>query len=957
MRRKLTLSSRVMVDVKYQIDNNSPVVLKQLQLCSLPMMVGCQATGTVSDEGGYFIVNGSEKVIIMQERLASNMAFLLENRCEFRALAGDKLRSTSTLNIVIKEKKKLTSIVVDIPFCDQNFEIYAIFRLLGIRDSEDMVNMMATEPEIDEICRQSLRASPLFGLDQTALLKAVMVKHKAVKKVEYLSSTLLNEVLPQAKSSMNKAILLGRLAAKALAGKFLQRPLDSRDDIVNKRLCSAGMLFSLQFRQAMRAYVKMLHAALAKGIESQRLISIVDVMNPKHISAFFTFALATGKWGMTKGASTQHGVAQLLCRTNNVATLSHLRRVNAPINRDGTLVEPRQLHASQWGIFCALETPEGKSCGLTKNLAITSIYRCGADSDLLRESVRRVALASGCLAISDDQVPPTPVPSIVIVDGCPVAYANEQTLTTLRRARTLMVLPPYVSIVMRDRDIEVNCDPGGMIRPMCSGLPCRDEDDWFDMLGSGAIVLVGKEEELQRTDLVEMSPQAIFGFAGNNTPFPDRSQAPRNVYSAILNKHALGPKPCGEKFDACSHELQSVQLPLVSTRLGDQPLGLNAVVAVMPFGYNQEDALVFNKSAIERGMFHSSCLHEVNVEQHRGGKEQVQIPPPFTVMKQLANYTKLGPNGIVPLRCRVTDGDVIVGRTILTDTGSVRDRSVVHRGEDAVVDAIHDVATADGTRLVRLRLLSHRIPEIGDKFAQPAGQKGCIGMTVSQEDLPFTAEGVVPDIIINPHAFPSRMTTGMLIDMLMGKTGALNGKFGNSTSFGGITVDQVGDVLGGLGFSPSGKEMMYCGKTGKAMKVSIFIGVCTYARLRHQVADKIHARSDGPLQILTRQPSEGRSQNGALRIGGMEVDALVSHAVSAVLIDRLCKSSDRFDAQICNGCGQFAHAHATDFIGVSGGMCRKCGEGQVKAVQLPYSFKLLLQELGALHIQSVIKLK
>jgi DNA-directed RNA polymerase II subunit RPB2 len=431
-----------------------------------------------------------------------------------------------------------------------------------------------------------------------------------------------------------------------------------------------------------------------------------------------------------------------------------------------------------------------------------------------------------------------------------------------------------------------------------------------------------------------------------------------------MTKQAIGVYATnhGLRSDTVVHTLNYPQKPIVKTEFADvfgyddMPYGINVTIAVLCYtGFNQEDSVIINKSAIDRGLFVTNSFKTTLCdEKKRSGNtsESIELPP-LEIRKRGLYYGKLGDDGIVAEGTYVAKNDVIVGKVLSKfnkeDEEEKSDCSIsIKADEEGIIDKVIVTTNAEGYKMVKIRIRNVRIPVIGDKFASRAGQKGTCGMMYRQEDMPFTASGIIPDVIINPHAFPSRMTINQLLESLLGKKCCLDGTRGDSTPFTKKSDDPVHYIMDGLkkaGMQHEGYEVMYNGFTGEALKSQVFMGVCYYQRLKHMVTDKIHARAFGNVTVLSRQPLEGRSRDGGLRCGEMERDCLIAHGASSFLRERLFNMSDPYKIVVCEKCGSVASDPEE---------CRSCREDKLVPVNIPYACKLLLQELNAMGIKTSV---
>ncbi|MEM3269765.1 MAG: DNA-directed RNA polymerase subunit B, partial [Saccharolobus sp.] len=592
--------------------------------------------------------------------------------------------------------------------------------------------------------------------------------------------------------------------------------------------------------------------------------------------------------------------------------------------------------------------------------------------------------------------------SKVILNGRLIGYYpdGEELAKKIREKRRNSEISEEVNVahIVTDfiNEVHVNCDSGRVRRPLIivsNGKPLVTKEDikklnasemqFDDLLRQGKIEYLDAEEEenayvaLEPKDLtlehthLEIWPPAILGITASLIPYPEHNQSPRNTYQSAMAKQALGLYAANYQLrtDTRSHLLHYPQKPLVQTRALDaigytsRPAGNNAILAIMSFtGYNMEDAIIMNKSSIERGMYRSTFFRLYSTEEikYPGGQEDKILIPEAGVRgyKGKEYYRLLEDNGIVPPEVEVKGGDVLIGKVSpprflqefkeLSPEQAKRDTSIVTRhGEMGIVDLVLITETAEGNKLVKVRVRDLRIPTIGDKFASRHGQKGVIGMLIPQADMPYTVKGVVPDIILNPHALPSRMTLGQIMEGIAGKYAALSGNIIDATPFYKTPIENIQNKILKYGYLPDATEVVYDGRTGQKIKTRIYFGVVYYQKLHHMVADKIHARARGPVQILTRQPTEGRAREGGLRFGEMERDCLIGFGTAMLLKDRLLDNSDKTTIYICEQCGYIGwyDKNRNRYV------CPIHGDkSNLYAVTVSYAFKLLIQELMSMII-------
>ena len=966
------------------------------------------------DPGGYFIINGSERVIVGLEDLSYNKIIVDKETVGGNAVFKAKVYSSivgyrAKLELVMKNDGL---IVARIPGSPVDIPVVTLMRALGLESDKEIAAAVSLVDDIQDELEASFEKTSDVPTAKDAIVyisKRIapgMLEEFQIKRAETLLDWgLLPHLGKHPENRKEKSQFLGEAACKLLELRLGWIYPDDKDHYGNKVIKFAGQMLADLFRTAFRNLVRDMKYQLERSGQKRGINAVAAAIRPGIVSDKLNNAIATGNWGRGRV-----GVTQLLDRTNYLSTISHLRRVQSPLSRTQPNFEARDLHATHFGRICPSETPEGSNCGLVKNLALSAIISVNVSSEEIIEKLFDL----GTVHFSDAKDEIKKDSTRVFVDGRLIGYFKEggKLAESLRELRRDSKIHPHIGISFFHPEIEgatkrlyVNCNAGRVLRPLIiikenksllsSELLEKISKkllSWNDLLRMGIIELIDANEEencyitfdekdTKKHTHLEIFPSAILGAGASIIPYPEHNQSPRNTYESAMAKQSLGfsTPMMNTSTYVRQHFMLYPQTPIVTTKamnllgLEDRPAGQNCVVAVLPFdGYNIEDAIVISKASVDRGLGRTFFfrIYDAEAKQYPGGmRDKFEIPNAEDNIRGYKGekaYRLLEDDGVVAAESKVLGGDILIGKTSpprfmeeyreFEATGPYRrDTSIgVRPSETGVVDTVVMTQSNEGGKMYKIRVRDMRIPEIGDKFASRHGQKGVLGILAKNEDLPYTADGVTPDVLINPHAFPSRMTVGMFMESITGKAAALRGRQFDGSAFVGEKLDDVKEIMDQTGFKYSGKEIMYDGRTGKSFPVEVFIGVVYYQKLHHMVADKIHARARGQVQMLTKQPTEGRARGGGLRFGEMERDCLIAYGASMILKDRLLDESDKAEIYVCERCGLTAYHDVKQRKYV----CRVCGDkAKVSSISVAYAFKLLLQEMQSLNIAPRLLIK
>ena len=1024
-----------------------PIMLKS-SICVLTQYKHVENTHTGEckyDAGGYFIINGSEKTVLGQERAAENNVYcfnVAKNNtkytwiAEIKSVPDFKCISPKQISMMISSKNNGfgNPICLQLPRVKQPIPLFIVFRALGVISDKEICDKILLniydQEETNKNMLSALQASIIESnkhLTQEDCIRYItsfamytpinMDKETGIKKKqEFTMDILNNDLFPHCQNQVQKIYFLGYMTNRILQASFEMVPQDDRDSYINKRVDLTGSLLNNLFRNYFNKLVKDMEKQVIREINNGswkstddfdsiiNLTNIYKIIKSTTIENGIKRALATGDFGIKHTNSNKVGVAQVLNRLTYVSSLSHARRISTPTDKSGKLIPPRKLHNTSWGFLCPAETPEGQSVGIVKNLAYMTHITIYSDSLPLYEYIMPNVIPIDSITSVDMYKKVK-----VFINGAWVGISDEpQNLYLMLKDKKYKgIINIYTSIIFdyKMKEIRVCNDSGRLTRPL---LRVKDKNilvtksliskinnselNWDNLLTSSKIedsvieyvdpdeqnwsmIATSPKDLFQVNDKMynythcEIHPSTMFGVLASCIPFPEHNQSPRNTYQCAQGKQAMGVYVTNyeSRMDKTAYVLNYPARPLVDTRIMNMiqlnkiPSGCNVIVAIMTHtGYNQEDSLLFNKGSIDRGLFMTTIYHTEKDEdkQKINGDEEIRCKPDPSKTKgmKMGNYNKVNSKGIIPENTIVENRDIIISkitpikenRNDHTKVIKFEDQSKIYKTtEETYVDRNYIDRNGEGYNFAKVRLRTVRKPVIGDKFSSRHGQKGTIGNIIPECDMPFTKSGVKPDIIINPHAIPSRMTIGQLKETVLGKVLVELGLFGDGTSFGQFDVKDICAELLKLGYEAHGNELMCNGLTGEQLECNIFIGPVFYQRLKHMVNDKSHSRSIGPMVNLTRQPAEGRSRDGGLRFGEMERDCMVSHGAARFTKGRIYDASDKYSVFTCKKCGLIAaynneiHIHH----------CKTCDNRVDFAyVEIPYSCKLLFQELNTMNI-------
>jgi DNA-directed RNA polymerase II subunit RPB2 len=1094
------------VDVEFTYYNGDQkvqesMVLEKIYLGKFPIMLHskqCILKGMTTDArfnageckndlGGYFIIDGKEKVILCQEKFADNMLYVRKNKeddlysysCEVRSVSEDvskPIRYTSVRVIAPDTKYTNNQFVVDIPNVRKPIPLFILMRALGVLSDKSIIEYCVLDLEknsdyLDLFIPSIYDANRIFNQKTALEFIASFTKRQTISST---MDILMNYFLPHIGENnfLDKAYYIGFMVNKILKVITNQEPPTDRDNFKFKRVETSGNLLYQLFREYYIIQKREISLKIDKefyyhkGTYRDNFISLISdnykmFFQDRTLETGFKKAFK-GNWGSDVNTK-RIGVVQDLNRLSWFTFISHLRKIILPMDSSSKAVGPHLLHTTQWGFIDPIDTPDGGNIGLHKHMALSCAITNGTSGVPLIKWLRQNAELKLLQECSNKIIANS---TKVFVNGNWVGVVSYpiETIKLIKSFRRNGVIPVYTSVSFDSKNniIYLYTDDGRLTRPifykddtndkasfdskkvleiidnnkftwnqLVTGFKEKADEhfnirnnilyfnvadlypgidniksaleffnvnkgiiDYIDTSEEEGCLIATKTDELSNNKYytnIEIDPSLILGVMGNSIIFPENNPVTRDTFSCGQSRQAVAVYNSNYqmRMDKMGVVLNYGQTPLIKSRYleyinkEEQPYGVNAIVAIMCYtGYNVEDAILINEGAIQRGLFRTTYFTTYESHEEKTQSSGVSALSFFTNIQTKQNVSGLKPGcdysqldnwGLIKENTPVTDETVLIGK--LTSISSNRDVYIddsykPKKGQLGFVDKSFITEGEEGNRIAKVRVREERLPGIGDKMASRAGQKGTLGLIIPEQDMPFTKDGIRPDLIINPHAIPSRMTIGQLVETLFGKACAEYGAFGDCTAFinKGTNTKLYGDMLVKAGFHSSATEIMYNGFSGEQIKAEIFIGPTYYMRLKHMVKDKINYRARGKRTLLTRQTNQGRADDGGLRIGEMERDGILAHGCSGFLNESYMVRGDEYYMAVCNKTGCIAVYNPAQNIFLS-----PLADGPLQfsdsidgdkvidvksvygrsfsIVRIPYSLKLLIQELQAMNIQ------
>jgi len=1065
-----------------------------------------------NDYGGYFIIDGKEKVIISQEKFADNMLYMKVNKdddiyshsAEIRSVSEDTskaIRTTAVKMVAPSPTLSNNQIVVVVPNVRKPVPLFILMRALGVTSDFSIIQTCLLDMEknanyIDLFIPCVHDASKIFNQETALEYISTFTKRGTISGViEILSDYFLPHVGEL--NFLDKAYFVGYMVYNLLKVFTKEQKPTDRDNFRFKRIELTGTLLYDLFREYYLIQKKDItqkidkeyyyHKGEYRDDETEGLrekersrnrnkekegekvnykdnfISLIETnfkqfFKDRIVEQGFRKAFK-GNWG-SQEHTKKLGVVQDLNRLSWNTFISHLRKINLPLDASAKVIGPRLLNSSQWGLIDPLDTPDGGNIGLHKHLSICAYITSSSSAYPMIQWLRANTSMKILLECSPEILGNT---TKIFVNGIWIGNVDTplELVNTMKLYRRNGLLAVYASIGFdyENNIINIYTDAGRLTRPIyyiesgkesfnrkeiielldkgsitweqiVSGLRKKedprfsfknnkiydleelypdisnqDQDvvynalqknksmiDYIDTSEEESALIAIAQEDLKKSKYythIEIDPSLLLGVMGNQIIYPENNPFPRNSFSCGQSKQAVSVYHSNYqmRIDKMGVLLSYGQIPLIKSRYleyinnEEQPYGVNAIVAIMSYtGYNVEDAILINEGSVARGIFRTTyySMYEAREESSKVSglmNSKFANIEKNNVIKQKKgyDYSLLDDHGMIKENTPLNDKIILIGKinSNLENKDVWIDDSVKpKKGQMGYVDKSFITLGEEGFNVAKVRIREERIPAIGDKMASRAGQKGTLGLIIPEEDMPFTQDGVRPDLIINPHALPSRMTIGQIIESLFGKVCTSYGAFGDCTAFQvkGCNYSTYAPLLVKAGFNSSGNQILYNGMTGEQLQSDIYIGPTYYMRLKHMVKDKINYRARGPNTALTRQPVQGRANDGGLRIGEMERDGVLGHGMSYFLNESFLVRGDEYYIAVCNQTGSIAIYNESRNLFLS-----PLADGPIQfsnnpdgtmniknvtrfgrsfsILRIPYSLKLLIQELQVMNVQ------
>ncbi|XP_042483673.1 DNA-directed RNA polymerase D subunit 2b-like [Macadamia integrifolia] len=902
--------------------------------------------------------------------------------------------------------------ILNVYFLAATMPIWILFFALGVSSDKEIVDMIDLDIN-DATFRDILFSSILDAVrdcnDFHKNGKALKYVDELFKKAKFppkesIEDCFSNHLFPALTGLRQKALFLAYMVKCLLLSYTGKRKCENRDDFRNKRLELSGELIERELRVHIKHAERRMIKALQRDLYGDRILHPIEhYLDASIITNGLCRAFSTGAWSHPFKKERMSGVVANLKRTNPLQTMVDLRKTRQHVEYTGRVGDARFPHPSHWGRLCFLSTPDGENCGLVKNLSVTGLVTINLMEPLLDK-----LLDCGMEKLTDNQSAAfLSRKAKVFLNGEWVGSCEDclSFVADLRNKRQIKEIPPQVEIKcdQAQGEVRVFSDAGRILRPLINLEKLKKVKEFkgaytfLSLLDKGVLELIGVEEEedcqtaWSSKDILggdkgknythlELDLSFLMGLSCGLIPFANHNHARRILYeSEKHSQQAIGFSTTNPniRVDTLSHQLYYPQIPLFRTMVSEclgrsqysqgyggfipRPEyynGQNAIVAVnVHLGYNQEDSLVMNRASLERGMFRTEHIRSYKAEvdnkellatRRQKPKDRVEFAK---IQSKIGRVDSLDDDGFPYVGANLQTGDIVIGRS--AESGADHSIKLKHTERGKVQKVILS-ANDDGKNFAVVSLRQVRSPSLGDKFSSMHGQKGVVGLLESQEDFPFTLQGIVPDIVINPHAFPTRQTLGQLFESALGKGIAGDGSIRYATPFTTPSIDDVTNQLHRAGYEKWGSERFCNGRTGEMMESLIFIGPAFYQRLIHMAEDKVKFRNTGPVHPLTRQPVSDRKRFGGVKFGEMERDCLIAHGASANLHERLFTLSDFSQMHICRKCTNIASVIQRSLPGgkkIRGPYCRFCESAEnIVRVNVPYGAKLLCQELFSMGI-------